>query len=55
MPKININGITRDMTPEEIEEFERQAAEVPGQTKTALEQRVEELEGALELLIGGAT
>lgn len=27
--KININGITRDMTPEEIAEMERMAAEIP--------------------------
>lgn len=29
MPKININGITREMTPEEIAEMERMAAEMP--------------------------
>lgn len=27
--KINIDGVTRDMTPEEITEFERQQAEMP--------------------------
>ena len=29
MPKININGVTREMTPEEIAEMERLAAEIP--------------------------
>ena len=29
MPKININGITREMTPEEIAEMEHIAAELP--------------------------
>ena len=28
MPKININGITREMTPEEIAELERLTAEI---------------------------
>lgn len=54
MPKICINGIVRDMTPEEIAEFERQAAEFSEQPQTA-EQRIAELEEALELLIGGVT
>ena len=54
MSKININGIVREMTPEEIAEFERQAAEIPEQPQTA-EQRIAELEAAFEVLIGGAT
>lgn len=29
MPKININGVTREMTVEEIAEMERMAAEMP--------------------------
>lgn len=29
MPKININGVTREMTAEEIAEMERMAAEMP--------------------------
>lgn len=29
MPKINVNGVTREMTPEEIAEMERMAAEMP--------------------------
>lgn len=29
MPKINVNGVTREMTPEEIAEMERMAAEIP--------------------------
>ena len=51
MPKINIIGITREMTPEEIAELERQTAEIPEQPKTELEQRIEELEGMLNLLL----
>jgi hypothetical protein len=29
MPKININGVTREMTAEEIAEMERMTAEMP--------------------------
>ena len=29
MPKININGVTREMTQEEIAEMKRMAAEMP--------------------------
>ena len=50
MPKICINGVVREMTLEEIEELERQMAEIPEQPKTA-EQRIAELEEALELLL----
>lgn len=63
MPKININGITREMTQEEIAEMERLAAEMPVSEKTA-EERIAELEHAglerdmalaelAELIIGG--
>ena len=51
MPKININGTTREMTPEETAELERQTTEIPEQPKTELEQRIEELEGMLNLLL----
>ena len=44
--KININGITRDMTPEEIAEMERMAAEFPAPEPTA-EDRMTEIEAAL--------
>lgn len=29
MPKININGVTREMTPEEIAEYEAMIAAIP--------------------------
>ena len=54
MPKININGITRDMTPEEIAEYERMAAEFPTPEPTP-EQRISDLEEALALLLSGVT
>lgn len=38
MPKININGVTREMTPEEIAEMERMAAEIP-QPEPTMEER----------------
>ena len=34
MPKININGLTREMTAEEIAEMERMAAEMPAPEQT---------------------
>ena len=43
MPKININGITREMTAEEIAEFERMQAEMPAPEPTA-EERLSALE-----------
>lgn len=46
MPKININGITREMTPEEIAEMERMAAEMPKPEPTP-EERMNEIEAAL--------
>ena len=61
MPKININGITRDMTPEEIAEMERLAAEMPAPEMTAEEmirqqaQKITELEEALNLLLSWVT
>ena len=54
MPKININGITRDMTPEEIAEYERMAAEMPTPGPTP-EERIQDLEEALALLLSGVT
>jgi hypothetical protein len=44
--KININGITRNMTPEEIAEMERMAAEMP-QPEPTPEDRIAILESAL--------
>lgn len=47
MPKININGITREMTAEEIAEMERMAAEMPMPEPDLTEQRMTEIEAAL--------
>lgn len=48
------NGIYRDMTPEEIAELERLAAEQPAPEPTA-EERIAVLEEALNMLLSGAT
>lgn len=57
MPKININGITRDMTPEEIAEMERIIAEMPKHEPDPTETRMNEIEAALielaALITGG--
>lgn len=56
-PKININGVTREMTAEEIEEMERLAAEMPTPEPDPNEIRMQEIEAALiELaaMLGGA-
>ena len=59
--KIYENGIIRDMTPEEIAELERLAAESPAPEPSAeeriaaLEQDNVELRAALEALISGVT
>ena len=45
MPKINDNGIVRDLTPEEIAEMERMAAEMPAPEPTP-EERLAALEAA---------
>ena len=54
MPKININGITREMTAEEIAEMERNDAEIHQQSVSP-EDQVAELREALELLLSGVT
>lgn len=54
MPKININGVTREMTDEEIAEMERMQAEMPPPEPTP-EERIAELEEALNLLLSGVT
>lgn len=61
MPKININGVTREMTAEEVAEMEALAAEMPEVQQTA-EERIAALEAdnahlkeALELLLSGVT
>lgn len=61
MPKINVNGVTREMTAEEIAEFERMQAEMPKPEPTpeerlsALEEENAHLKEALELLLAGVT
>ena len=56
MPKININGVTREMTQEEIAEMERMAAEMPKPEPTP-DERMNEIEAALielaAMLAGG--
>lgn len=61
MLKINIDGIVREMTAEEIAEMERMAAEMPPPQPTA-EERLSALElenaylkEALEMLLSGVT
>lgn len=61
MPKINDNGITREMTAEEVAEMERMMAEMPmpeptpEERLTALEQENAYLKEALEMLLAGVT
>ena len=54
MPKINVNGVTREMTAEEIAELERMTAEIPLPEPTP-EERLAELEEAIALLLSGVT
>lgn len=54
MPKIDDNGIIRNMTAEEIAEMERINAELQ-QSQPSLEDQVRELQEALDLLLSGAT
>ena len=57
MPKININGITRNMTPAEEAEYARLAAEIPEPAPDPTEERMLQLEAALielaALMTGG--
>lgn len=59
--RIYENGIYRDMTPEEVAEFEKLATEMPAPAPspeeriTALEKDNAELRDALEALLTGAT
>ena len=52
--RIFTNGSYRDMTPEEIAEMERMAAEIPEPQPTQ-EERIAELEEALALILSGVT
>ena len=45
--KININGVTREMTAEEIAEMQRMAAEMPVPEPDPTETRMQEIEAAL--------
>ena len=49
MPKININGVTREMTAEEVAEMERWAAEHPAPEKS-LEEQLNEAKTEIEEL-----
>ena len=54
--RINVNGITRDMTEAEIAEMKALAADMPEPEKDPMETRLDEIEaGMIELanLIGG--
>lgn len=52
--KINVNGITREATPDEIAEFEAMLPETPTPMPTP-EERIAELEEAMEMLLSGVT
>lgn len=60
-PKINVNGVTREMTPDEIAEMERMQQEMPPHEMTAEEmirkqaQEIADLKEALNLLLSGVT
>lgn len=61
MPKININGVTREMTAEEIAKWEHLQSEMPAPEPSAeeriaaQEQEIADLKEALELLLSGVT
>ena len=50
MPKININGLVREMTAEEVKQMEALAAQIPQPVKSELEERLEKLEKLLARL-----
>lgn len=58
---ININGVTREMTADEIAEMKRMAAEIPAPEPSPEEliaqqaQEIAYLKEALELLLSGTT
>lgn len=52
--KININGITREMTPEEEKAYLEERAKMPPPEPTP-EERIKELEEALALILSGVT
>ena len=54
--KINVNGVTREMTADEVAEMERMAADMPPD-EPSTEERMDEIEAALielaAMLAGG--
>ncbi len=50
MPKINVNGVTREMTLEEITQMEQMRAEMP-EPEIAAGQRLDALEAAADDII----
>lgn len=52
--KIWEDGVVREMTESEVAELERIRAEIPTPTPTT-EERIAELEEALEMLLSGVT
>lgn len=54
--RISINGIVRDMTPEEIAEMEELSASMPEpEAVPTAEERITALEEALEMILSGVT
>lgn len=53
MPKIDVNGVIREMTPEEIQALEAEAKN--HEQSTSQEGRIAELEKALAMLLSGVT
>ena len=54
MLKINVNGVVREMTMDEIEELNRDIPATPAPEQTP-EDRIAELEEALAMLLSGVT
>lgn len=55
MFKININGVTREATAEEIAEMERLEEEDRKNYQPTQDERIRDLEEALDLLLSGRT
>lgn len=52
--KIDINGVIRDMTEEELKEY-NEAVSAENHEATPMEERIAELEEALAMLLSGVT
>ena len=48
MPKININGVVREMNKIELDELERLTALIPQPVKSEIEERLEKLEALFD-------